>query len=164
VIAGIVAALPPAHVWWRWVAIGPAIVLSIAVVAPRWYEGDRRALNTDDNAPYAQAADYLREELPGRDGATVVVDDVLWLDCVDAGYPPDRVIWFYKIDLDSAVAERLPDGWRDVDYVVSTPAMRQDPGGLPTVQALLTNSTVIASFGPQDGRIEIRRVDQEATP
>ncbi|GAA4588925.1 4-amino-4-deoxy-L-arabinose transferase-like glycosyltransferase [Actinoplanes octamycinicus] len=161
VLASVVAALPPAHVRWRWAVLGVAVAMSVAVVAPRWYVGDRRALSTDDNAPYAQAAGYLQDRLPGRAGGTVVVDDVLWLDCVDAGYPPDKVIWFYKLDLDSAVAKRLPGGWRDVDYVVSTPAMRQDPNSLPTVRALLANSTVIASFGPPDGLIEIRRVDKE---
>jgi hypothetical protein len=101
----------------------------------------------------------LRHDLPVS--STVVVDDVLWLDCVNAGYQPDKVIWFYKLDLDSAVAARLPDGWRDVDYIVSSPAVRQDPASLPTVNTLLTNSTVVASFGPQDGRIEIRQVDKE---
>ncbi|GIE85441.1 ArnT family glycosyltransferase [Actinoplanes regularis] len=161
VIAWAVVALRPGLVWWRWAVLGAAITLAVAVVAPRWYVGDRRALSTDDNAPYAQAADYIRAQWPGRDDATVVVDDVLWLDYVNAGHPPDRVIWFYKIDLDSAVAKRLPGGWCDVDYIVSTPAMRQDPNSLPTVRTLLTNSTVIASFGPQDGRIEIRRVDKE---
>lgn len=161
VIAWAVARLRPGRAWWRWAVLGLAAVLAVAVVAPRWYVGDRRALTADDNAPYVQAADYLRSQLPGREGATVVVDDVLWLDCVDAGYPQDKVIWFYKLDLDSAVAKRLPDGWRDVDYIVSTPAVRQDPSSLPTVRALLANSTVIASFGPDNGLIEIRKVDKE---
>jgi len=163
VIAWAVTTLRPGRVWWRWAVLGTMISLSVLVVAPRWYVGDRRALSVDDNAPYVQAADYLRGQLPGREGATVVVDDVLWLDCVNAGYPPEKVIWFYKIDLDSAVAKRLPDGWRDVDYVVSTPAMRQDPNSLPTVRTLLTRSTVIASFGPAGGQIEIRRVDKETS-
>ena len=88
-------------------------------------------------------------------------DDVLWLDCVRAGYRPERVIWFYKLDLDPAVAGRLPHGWSDVDYLVSTPAMRHDPNALPTVSALLEHSTVVAAFGPDDGRVEIRRVNQE---
>lgn len=134
-----------------------AVVAVLGVVAPHWYVGDRRALTADDNAPYAQAADYLRARPP----AVVVVDDVLWLDCVNAGYPPGDVIWFYKLDLDSAVADRLTDGWRDVDYLVSTPALRQDPGSLPTVRTLLSHSTVVAEFGPAAGRIEIRRVDKE---
>ncbi|HWS32054.1 MAG TPA: glycosyltransferase family 39 protein [Actinoplanes sp.] len=143
-----------------WVFAAVALVL----VVPRWYVGAERALTTADNAPYEQAADYLSTRIPDRAGTTVVVDDVLWLDCVDAGYQPDRVIWFYKLDLDSAVAERLPGGWRDIDYLVSSPALRQDPSGLPTVATLLTNSTIVAEFGSADGRIEIRRVDKENTP
>jgi hypothetical protein len=154
----------PRREWWRAAVLGLAVVLAATVVAPRWWVGDRRALTTDDNAPYVQAADYVRDRLPGSSGATVVVDDVLWLDCVEAGYPPERVIWFYKLDLDSAVAAGLPHGWRDVDYIVSTPALRQDPGSLPTVRTLLTRSTVIAEFGPDEGRIEIRRVDKDGTP
>ena len=143
--------------WFRWGAIALAVVLAATVVAPRWYVGDRRALTANDNAAYVQAAEYLRAQPP----STVVVDDVLWLDCVNAGYPEQRVIWFYKLDLDTEVAARLPGGWRDVDYIVSTPAVRQDPGTLPTVTALLENSTVIASFGPADGLIEIRQVLKE---
>jgi hypothetical protein len=88
----------------------------------------------------------------------VVVDDVLWLDLVNDGYRRDRVIWFYKLDLDPAVAARLPHGWRDVDYIVSTPAVRQNPGSLPTVDQLLTHSTAEQTFGSGDGRIEVRRV------
>jgi len=49
---------------------------AVLVVAPRWYVGDRRALTADDNAPYVQAADYLRGQLPGREGATVVIADI----------------------------------------------------------------------------------------
>ncbi|AEV87001.1 hypothetical protein ACWT_5982 [Actinoplanes sp. SE50] len=163
VIAWAVATLRPGRTRWRWAILGTAVALSLTVVVPRWYVGDHRALTTTDNAPYAQVAGYLHERLAGSQGGTIVVDDVLWLDCVDAGYPPDRVLWFYKVDLDSAVAERLPGGWRDVDYIVSTPAIRQDPNSLPTIRTLLTNSTVIASFGPPDGLIEIRRVAKEAT-
>jgi hypothetical protein len=157
---GVIRLQPRGH-WWRRVALGVAAAIALTVVLPRWYTGDKRALVTDDNAPYAAAASYLRTSLPDRAGSKIVVDDVLWLDCVNAGYRPDNVIWFYKLDLDSAVAKRLPDGWRDVDYIVSTPALRQDPGSLPTVAKLLTNSTLIASYGPGPGRIEIRRVDKE---
>jgi hypothetical protein len=165
VIAGVldegVRRLRPQRIWWRWAILGVAALTALTLVLPRWYVGDRRALTTDDNAPYVAAATYLRAELPGREAATIVVDDVLWLDCVNAGYQREKVIWFYKLDLDTAVAATLPGGWRDVDYIVSTPALRQDPGSLPTVTKLLTNSHVVATFGPGDGRIEIRRIDRE---
>ena len=157
-IAGVLAwVFARARGWVKPVAIVVAVLLAATVVAPRWYVGDRRALTANDNAAYVQAAHYLRAQPP----STIVVDDVLWLDCVNAGYPSDRVIWFYKLDLDSEVAARLPGGWSDVDYIVSTPAVRQDPGTLPTVTALLDHSTVIASFGPADGLIEIRQVNKE---
>jgi hypothetical protein len=105
------------------------------------------------------AADYLRSAVVDRADTTVVVDDVLWLDCVKAGYRQEKVIWFYKLDLDPAVKATLANGWHDVDYIVSTPALRQDPSALPTVNTLLTNSTVVAAFGPQEGRIEVRRIN-----
>jgi 4-amino-4-deoxy-L-arabinose transferase-like glycosyltransferase len=162
-IAGVVEAgvqrLRPGRIWWRWSMLGVAVALALTLVLPRWYVGDRRALVTDDNAPYAAAAAYLRGDVPDHPGTTVVVDDVLWLDCVNAGYRRDKVIWFYKLDLDPGV--KLPGGWRGVDYIVSTPALRQDPNALPTVSTLLRNSTSVATFGPHDGRIEIRRVDKE---
>jgi 4-amino-4-deoxy-L-arabinose transferase-like glycosyltransferase len=165
VIAGVVdegvLRLRPQRIWWRWAVLGVAALTALTLVLPRWYVGNRRALTTDDNAQYVAAANYLRDELPGREATTIVVDDVLWIDCVNAGYQREKVIWFYKLDLDTAVAATLPDGWRDVDYIVSTPALRQDPGSLPTVTKLLTNSTAIATFGPEAGRIEIRRVDKE---
>jgi 4-amino-4-deoxy-L-arabinose transferase-like glycosyltransferase len=164
-IAGVtetgVHAVKPRQRWWRWAVVAVAATAALTVVVPRWYVGDRRALVTNDNAPYQAAADYLRKTLPHDADTTLVVDDVLWLDAVRAGYTPERVIWFYKLDLDTAVAERLPGGWRDVDYIVSSPALRQDPSSLATVTKLLSTSTVIASFGPASGPVEIRRVDKE---
>ncbi|WP_430783203.1 ArnT family glycosyltransferase [Actinoplanes sp. G11-F43] len=164
VIATAVTWLEPRRDRRRAVAVAVVAVVALSFVVPRWFVGAERALTNQDNLPYERAAAYLSAAIPDRAETTVVVDDVLWLDCVEAGYQPDRVIWFYKLDLDSAVAERLPNGWRDVDYVVSSPALRQDPSGLPTVAALLTNSTVVATFGSPDGRIEIRKVDKENTP
>lgn len=146
----------------RWAALTLAVLLAAAYVAPRWYEGDRRALVSDDNATYRAAASWLRRAMPDRPHTTVVVDDVLWLDLVTGGYRRDRVIWFYKLDLDPAVAARLPDGWRGIDYIVSTPAVRQDPESLPTVAALLSHSTVVQAFGSGSDRIEIRRISKEA--
>ena len=163
-IAGVIEVgvrlLKPARSWPRWGILGVAVLLALAVVVPRWYVGDRRALVTNDNGPYLAAAQYLRADVPDRANATIVVDDVLWLDCVDAGFAQSRVIWFYKVDLDPGV--KLPGGWGDVDYIVSTPALRQNPGSLPIVSSLLASSTAIAVFGRDDARIEIRQIDKEA--
>jgi 4-amino-4-deoxy-L-arabinose transferase-like glycosyltransferase len=154
-------AVPNRQRWWRPALATVAVLLAVMLIGPRWVAGNHRSLTADDNAGYTAAAEYLRTSVPDRAGTTVVVDDVLWLDCVEAGFPEEQVIWFYKLDLDPAVQARLPNGWRDVDYLVSTPALRQDPSSLPLVTALLTNSTLEASFGPADGRIEIRRINKE---
>ena len=149
--------------WLRWAAVVVLIVGAAAYVVPRWYDGDRRAVVSDANSSYLAAAHWLRTGVTDRATATVVTDDVLWLDLVNAGYQRDNVIWFYKLDLDPAVRARLADGWRDVDYIVSTPAIRQDTSTLPTVEALLRNSVVVEAYGTADDRIEIRRVNKEAS-
>jgi 4-amino-4-deoxy-L-arabinose transferase-like glycosyltransferase len=147
----------------RWAVLVIAVAGAGGFVAPRWYDGDRRAVVTEANAGYAAAADWLRTQVPDRGSATVVTDDVLWIDLVDAGFQRERVIWFYKLDLDPAVRARLPHGWRDVDYVLSTPAIRQDPESLPTVNVLLRHSATVVSFGTGADRIEVRQVNKEAS-
>jgi hypothetical protein len=148
--------------WLRWAVASLIAIAATAYVAPRWYAGDERAVTMSADAPYEQAAQYLRVSIVDKADTTVVTDDVLWLDLVRAGYQRGRVLWFYKVDLDPAVSATLPHGWRDVDVIVSTPALRQDPNDLPTIRALLAHSTAVATFGVGDGRIEIRRVNKEA--
>lgn len=139
-----------------------ATVAAVAFVVPTWATGTERALTSNDNARYVATAGWLREHVKVEPQARLVVDDVLWLDAVNAGFDRERVIWFYKLDLDTAVTVTLPRGWRSVDYVISSPAMRSDPNILPNVAAVLTHSHVVVTFGTGDDRIEIRRVDQEA--
>ncbi len=139
-----------------------ATVAAVVLIVPTWATGLDRAVTKPDNARYEWTAAWLREQVTVEPDARIVLDDVLWLDAVNAGFDRDRVIWFYKLDLDTAVAATLPRGWRSVDYVISSPAMRADPNTLPNVAAVLTHSRVVVTFGTGDDRIEIRRVDQEA--
>ncbi|MGI5517250.1 ArnT family glycosyltransferase [Streptomyces sp. CA-106131] len=143
----------------RGTALAATGATAAVLVVPHWYDGNRTALTADANAPYRAAAAWMRDEVanPGRTRA--LVDDALWLDLVHAGYRPgDGAIWFYKADLDPAVAKTLPNGWRDIDYVVASPTVRRDAVDLPTVKAALQHSTPVAVFGEGGDRIEIRRV------
>jgi len=163
--------LRPTAAGWRRIRFGLRVGavaglagLALAVVVPRWYVGDRRAVVADANGPYHQAAAWLRTHLPPD--AVVVTDDVLWLDVVEgAGLPREQVIWFYKLDLDPEVAQRYPDGWQDVDYIVSSPSMRDDPDPttLPNVTQALSNSEPVITFGTGTERIEIRLVTEPTT-
>ncbi|MET8974705.1 phospholipid carrier-dependent glycosyltransferase [Streptomyces sp. NPDC004539] len=143
-------------------ALAAALALAAAAyVVPRWYDGDRTAVTADANGPYRSASKWLADGDNVSDPARtrVLVDDALWLDLVHAGYEPGLgAIWFYKADLDPAVTETLPNGWKDVDYVVASPTVRRDARDLPTVKAALTHSTPVAVFGAGEDRIEIRRV------
>ncbi|MEV6729443.1 phospholipid carrier-dependent glycosyltransferase [Streptomyces sp. NPDC051364] len=145
----------------RRVLIGVLAAAAAVYVLPRWYDGNRTALTADANAPYRQAAAWLGREVPDPGRTRVLVDDALWLDAVHHGFEPGLgAIWFYKADLDPAVTKTLPRGWRDIDYVVSSPTVRRDAVDLPNVKAALEHSTAVAVFGSGEDRIEIRRTDR----
>ncbi len=140
-----------------------AVALAAVFVAPHWYEQDRVAMRADDNGVYEDAARWLRETPVGdRDQVRIVTDGVLWLDAVDAGYRPGTgVIWHYKLDQDPAVTKTLPHGWKDIDYVVSTAALRGEREHLPTLRDLFAHGTPVATFGEGGGRIDILRIEND---
>ncbi|MCE7079013.1 phospholipid carrier-dependent glycosyltransferase [Streptomyces sp. ST2-7A] len=143
----------------RWTVAGALATGALLPVVPQWYDGNRTAMTEDANAGYRAAAVWMREEVPNPESVRVLVDDALWLDLVHAGYEPGPgVIWFYKADLDPAVTRTLPNGWRDVDYVVASPTVRRDAVDLPIVKGAIENSTPVAVFGTGEDRIEIRRI------
>ncbi|MGW3405376.1 glycosyltransferase, partial [Streptomyces zhihengii] len=146
----------------RRIRTGVAALLAAAAlgfVAPHWYEGNRDALTVDANAPYRAAAAWMQNEVENPADTRVLVDDALWLDLVHDGFTPGTgVIWFYKADLDPAVTKTMPRGWRDIDYVVSSPTVRRDAVDLPNVKAALEHSRPVAVFGAGEDRVEIRRV------
>ncbi|WSK25387.1 phospholipid carrier-dependent glycosyltransferase [Streptomyces sp. NBC_01298] len=145
----------------RWALVGVLAASALVYLVPRWYDGNRTALTVDANAPYRQAAAWLGREVREPATTRVLVDDALWLDAVHHGFDPGLgAIWFYKADLDPAVTKTLPRGWRDIDYVVSSPTVRRDAAQLPNVKAALDHSTAVAVFGEGEDRIEIRRTDR----
>ncbi|WSJ91143.1 phospholipid carrier-dependent glycosyltransferase [Streptomyces sp. NBC_01304] len=147
----------------RWAVAICLAALAVSYVAPRWYDGARTAMTKDANGPYRAAAAWMASEVPDPGRARVLVDDALWLDLVHSGYEPGLgAIWFYKADLDPAVAKKIPRGWRDLDYVVASPTVRRDAVDLPNVKAALDHSTAVAVFGEGEDRIEIRKIDTRA--
>ena len=145
--------------WVRRGAVAALVGLVLGLVGPRWVAGDATALTSDPNLTYTQAADWMRANLHPTRSTKIVVDDALWLNAVQDGFQPGYgAIWFYKVDLDPAVEAVLPHGWRSIQYVVSTPTIRDDLSSLPTVNAALQHSKVLASFGSGAGVIQVRQV------
>lgn len=146
--------------WSRYALAGALALAACLHVVPRWYEGARTAVTTEANAPYRAASAWMATEVAEPANTRVLVDDAMWLDLVHAGYRPGPgVIWFYKADLDPAVTDTLPNGWRDIDYVVASPTVRRDAKDLPNVAGAIAHSQPVAVFGTGEDRIEIRRVD-----
>ncbi|GAB2983843.1 hypothetical protein GCM10023080_057180 [Streptomyces pseudoechinosporeus] len=141
-------------------AAATAAVAAVALAGPHWYDEDRAAMTADNNQVYRDASRWLRDTPVGdRDELRIVTDGVLWLDAVDAGYRPGTgAIWHYKLDQDPAVTKTLPHGWKDIDYVVSTPALRGERQNLPTLRDLFAHSSPVATFGEGDGRIDILKI------
>jgi hypothetical protein len=139
-----------------------AVVVAVAVAAavlvvPRWWRGDHDLMTVDHDAPFRQAEAWINGHVPHR--GRLLVDDSLWVDLVQDGYPPGQVVWFYKLDTDRDVRARYPRGWRDFDYVVSASTLRAFPDRLPEVSQAVRNSRPVASFGSGSERVEIRKIE-----
>jgi hypothetical protein len=130
-------------------------VLAVFAVAglPMWARGLHDQMTTDRTVALRQAAGWLSTN--ARPQEVVVVDDSLWVDLVERGLSPEKVIWFYKVDLDPAV--KLPDGWHSIAYVVLG-ELSPTTSGLPTVSAAIDHSTVVATFGSGPDSLTIRKV------
>ena len=115
-----------------------------------------------DSAAVTSAAErYVERHADHRDN--ILVDDSYWTDLVRAGFaePWHGVISYYKFDLDAVTSARqLPQGWQDIDYVVTTQEMRNNLTnlGLPRLAAAIAHSSVVASYGTGQDAVQIRRV------
>jgi hypothetical protein len=142
-------------------ALGPVLVVAclavaVTVTAPQWSRRDRTLMTADQDRPFRQAEAWIAANVPHK--ARLLVDDALWVDLVERGYPPGQVIWFYKLDTDRDIQGRYPRGWREFDYLISTATMRSFPDTLLQAREAQRRSRVVASFGRGAQRVEIRKV------
>ena len=142
-------------------ALGPVLVIAClaaaaVVVVPQWVQRDRDLMTVDHDRPFRQAEAWIAANVPHQ--ARLLVDDALWVDLVERGYPPGQVVWFYKLDTDRDVTGRYPRGWREFDYLISTATLRSFPDDLPQVAETQRHSRVVVSFGRGIERVEIRKV------
>ena len=129
------------------------VVAAIALV-PAWKQGLARQTEVDHVAPTRHAIEWLDSHAP-RD-SVVIVEDTIWVDLVERGFDADRVIWFFKYDLDPAV--RLPHGWRSVDYIATSPASPDEMTSLPKNRQAVLHSRPVATYGHGPDRIVVRKI------
>jgi 4-amino-4-deoxy-L-arabinose transferase-like glycosyltransferase len=137
-------------------AVATGLAALVVAVSPAWAAGAREQM-TDRDVYVADAIRWVEQEVPR--GKRVLVDDTLWVDLAERGFSPGRleVIWSFKADLDPAVRRQLPNGWRDLDFLVLKDV--GDLSELPIQRAALENSTMVAEFGVGAEAITIRRVE-----
>jgi len=139
---------------------GLVVAGGVLVLAMAWAPGLSEVTTQRTNDARTQAEGWAQANLPR--GSTVLTDDVTWVSLVRSGtVERNRAIWFYKLDTDPEVRARLTDGWRDVDYLISTDQMRGSLAGDPTLSqssAAMRNSELVARFGAGESTVEIRRV------
>lgn len=135
-------------------------VLAFAVI-PQWWHADRTLMTVDRNTSFRQTIAWVEDNVP-KD-ATMLIGDTKWVDLVDRGFDPNKVIWYFKADLDPEVAARIPRGWRDVDYVILNDEManiaESQTVNVDTTIAARNHSEVVASFGSGVDTIRVYRVD-----
>lgn len=145
--------------------LGLVLACSVAAsLAGPWLPGWRSALTTDQNVTHRQTVDAVTRTIPPD--AAIITDDVLWNDLVAAGRDADGwsgPIWFPKYELDPVGGHKNGvDGWRDVDYVVSTNAMRSTLDDSRPMRELHAHSVVVERIGTGGDRIDIRRVEKDS--
>lgn len=141
-------------------AVLASLVVVAAFLVPRWWSGDAIAFTANKNTAMTDAAAWAAAHIPRN--AVVVTDDDLWPQLVDDGFPPKHVVWFWELDLDPEVEARFPRGWRQVDWIVTTPTVRSgvttSARSLPSVVKALAHSVPVARFGTGRNWTSIRRV------
>ena len=163
----VVAALAQ-QAWQRREQLGPAVVLAgaagVAVAAsPWWVTGQRDLLSDDGNVAARAAQRWIEWNVAGDAETSLIVDDAIATDLVQAGIRPERVAGYAALDLPRDVGPPAPGTWTAYDLLVSTEALRTTPATDSPAAAALRHSVVVATFGAGNERVEVRRIDPEAT-
>jgi cellulose synthase/poly-beta-1,6-N-acetylglucosamine synthase-like glycosyltransferase len=152
-------------------AAASAVVLAMAAaaavyVAPRWTNVDRAAMTVRLDTPQLEAENWLLQHV-GHEQRLIVTDD-FWVYLIGHGYDSHpvqggfnspTVVSYWPLDKDPAVKRFFPYSWREFDYIVSTPAMRDTSNGTPNTALALENSRLVAAFGQgREIQIQIRAI------
>ena len=128
-----------------------AIVIVARVVEPKATTRSPAAVTSSSDA-MKRSEDWLAANLGSEERLVIdvgAVDGLLGL-----GISDERIVGIPA----SGPAPDALSGWRDLDYVVSSPSLRADADRLPSLQAAIDSSTPVASFGTGADQVEIRRI------
>jgi cellulose synthase/poly-beta-1,6-N-acetylglucosamine synthase-like glycosyltransferase len=138
---------------------------AVQFVGRPWLHTDRQALTARlDTANHAAETWLVRHV--GHEKRILVTDEI-WIYLIEHGFNAQpmkggfysrTVVFYWPLDYDPAVERAFPQGWRDFDYIVSTPDVRNTAYLTPNTALALRHSKPVATFGEGGNRIEIRKI------
>jgi 4-amino-4-deoxy-L-arabinose transferase-like glycosyltransferase len=141
--------LPPGVA--RWAPRVPVLIAAgifLCAVAPQWYTSLRDNSSVNGFANQDAAVTWVAQHVPAHD--IVVCDDYPWVDIKVRTRATPVSLW--QVDNDPSVKkDLLPDGYKDISYLVlepSSPLMTSALPGRPTLLAALKHSRIVERFGP----------------
>jgi Dolichyl-phosphate-mannose-protein mannosyltransferase len=124
-----------------------AAALFVLAIAPRWLSSLEQQSTADGFGTQMAAVSWVAEHVPAGD--IVVCDAYPWLDIKLRTHATPLYLW--QIDSDPQVMRtELPDGYRDIAYLVldpDSPLTFSALPGRPTLQQAISHATVVQRFG-----------------
>lgn len=132
--------------------VGASLVTSIIHIR------DTR-LSDRQNTSVNSAIQWVEKRTP--ENSRVLADDVVFAALTQHGRSDvwKQSVYVYKLDYDPQAKRRIPNGWRDIDYVVETPMFlgSLDPG-MRQARLAYRHSVPVVAFGSGATKVTVRRV------
>ncbi|MBC7707674.1 glycosyltransferase family 39 protein [Polaromonas sp.] len=134
------------------------LVTAVSVVGPVWQSKIHAQTSTDNDASSRQAVNYVNTFISRQN--RLVVESALWTDIQQDGFQVPQPVWLYKTETDPAVTKAI-GGWQGIDYVIlNGPTVSQHSAkDFPTVYEAISHAKIVASFGQNNQKILIYKVD-----
>lgn len=145
---------------WGFARLGVAFVICAAITfgvlaGPNWVNQFEYSSTYDPSEYSIQATKWVTKNVEKDE--VIITDDNIWADLVMDGY--NKPIWLYKADLDPAVKkELLPNGYKDVKYLVLPDLSEPLLKSLPIVWDAIQHSEVVQTYGEGNSKMIIRKV------
>lgn len=114
-------------------------------------------LGAEDDS-LAQSEAWVAANLPVD--ARVVADAVVMADLAKTGTPAWNLLDYRTLDAQKASAASA-SGWKVYEYIISTPALRTSLAPAGQTRTAIASSTIVASFGAGNTRVEVREIDPD---